>query len=210
MWFVATRSVPPSLGDADLLNLLAQLRRVSQPVERQWIAQDVGLGNHHAVNDRINDLGFAYPDLAKCHRIDQARRAQHAPEAQGVLRGPSDRAIPSVRHAAYRAPDVTKLSEQQLGLALVLAAADGRADAFVAADEVMYGEPRAPRRSTSSARARCRSRVSTSNATGGAKRVRSRPLWARSCCHAQFPRHRRRDRRARGDRRLAARHLNGR
>jgi hypothetical protein len=46
--------------------------------------------------------------------------------------------IPSERHRAYEPPDISKLSQQQLGLALALAEADGRADAFVAADEVMY------------------------------------------------------------------------
>jgi predicted AAA+ superfamily ATPase len=127
-----------SLGDADLLNFLARIAQgLCSPLNASGIAQDVGLGNHHAVNDRINDLVFAYQTW-KCHRIDRRGRPSTNTRRKVYFVDPLIARIPSARHAAYLPPDVSKLSEQQLGLALVRAAAGGQADAFVAADEVMY------------------------------------------------------------------------
>jgi hypothetical protein len=46
--------------------------------------------------------------------------------------------IPSERQRAYQPPDISKLSEQQLGLSLLRAVTGGRADVFAAAGDVMY------------------------------------------------------------------------
>jgi uncharacterized protein len=127
-----------SLGNADLLNFLARIAQgLCSPLNASSVAQDVGLGTNHAVNDRINDLVFAFQTW-KCHRIDKLGRPSTNTRRKVYFVDPLIARIPSERHSAYLPPDVSKLSEQQLGLALVRAAAGGRADAFMAADAVMY------------------------------------------------------------------------
>lgn len=127
-----------SLGDADLLNLLARIAQgMCSPFNATSVARDVGLGSHHSVNDRINDLMFAF-QIWKCHQIDKSGRPNTDSQRKVYFTDPLIARIPSERHSAYEPPDVSKLSQQQLGLALARAEADGRADAFVAADEVMY------------------------------------------------------------------------
>jgi predicted AAA+ superfamily ATPase len=127
-----------SLGDADLLNLLARIAQgMCSPFNATSVAKDVGLGSHHSVNDRINDLMFAF-QIWKCHQIDKSGKPNTNSQRKVYFADPLIARIPSERHGAYEPPDVSKLSEQQLGLALVRTAADGRADAFVAGDEVMY------------------------------------------------------------------------
>ena len=127
-----------SLGDADLLNLLARIaQNLCSPLNASAVAKDVGLGSHHAVNDRINDLVFAFQTW-KCHQIDTQGRPNTNTRRKVYFVDPIIARIPSVRHHAYQPPDVSKMSEQQLGLSLLRAATDGRADAFMGAGEVMY------------------------------------------------------------------------
>ncbi|HEY5342132.1 MAG TPA: AAA family ATPase [Solirubrobacteraceae bacterium] len=127
-----------SLGDVDLLNLLARIADgISSPLNASAIGRDVGLGSHHSVNDRINDLAFAFQTW-RCHQSDRHGRPSTGAQRKVYFVDPLIARLPSRRHAAYNTPDVTKLSEQQIGLALALAAADARADRFVAGDAVMY------------------------------------------------------------------------
>ncbi len=127
-----------SLGDADLLNLLARITDgISSPLNASAVGRDVGLGSHHSVNDRINDLAFAFQTW-RCHRADRHGRPSTGAQRKVYFVDPLIARLPSQRHAAYRAPDVTVLSEQQIGLALARAAAGGRADRFVAGEAVMY------------------------------------------------------------------------
>lgn len=131
-----------SLGDADLLNLLARIANgISSPLNASAIGRDVGLGSHHSVNDRINDLAFAFQTW-RCHQVDRHGRPSTGAQRKVYFVDPLIARLPSQRHAAYPAPDVTKLSEQQIGLALARAAADGRADRFVAGEAVMYERTR--------------------------------------------------------------------
>lgn len=127
-----------SLGDADLLNLLARIAEgISSPLNASAIGRDVGLGSNHSVNDRINDLAFAFQTW-RCHRVDRHGRPSTGAQRKVYFVDPLIARLPSQRHAAYPSPDVTKLSEQQIGLALARAAAGGRADRFVAGEAVMY------------------------------------------------------------------------
>jgi predicted AAA+ superfamily ATPase len=127
-----------SLGDADLLNLLARVADgISSPLNASAIGREVGLGSHHAVNDRINDLAFAFQTW-RCHQVDRHGRPNTGAQRKVYFIDPLIARLPSLRHAAHRTPDVTKLSEQQVGLALARAAAGGRADRFVAGETVMY------------------------------------------------------------------------
>jgi predicted AAA+ superfamily ATPase len=127
-----------SLGEADLLNLLARIAEgVSSPLNASAVGRDVGLGSNHAVNDRINDLAFAFQTW-RCHQADRLGRPSTGAQRKVYFVDPLIARLPSRRHAVHPPPDVTKLSEQQIGLALARAAAGGRADRFVAAEEVMY------------------------------------------------------------------------
>ncbi len=127
-----------SLGEADLLNLLARIADgISSPLNASAIGRDVGLGSHHAVNDRINDLAFAFQTW-RCHRSDAHGRPSTSAQRKVYFVDPLIARLASRRHPAYQAPDVTKLSEQQIGLALARAAAGARADRFVAGEAVMY------------------------------------------------------------------------
>jgi uncharacterized protein len=127
-----------SLGDADLLNLLARIADgISSPLNASAIGRDVGLGSHHSVNDRINDLAFAFQTW-RCHQTDPQGRPSTGAQRKVYFVDPLIALLPGLRNDAYRSPDVTKLSEQQIGLALARAAAGGRADLFVAGDAPMY------------------------------------------------------------------------
>ncbi len=127
-----------SLGDADLLNLFARIAQgICSPLNASSVAEDVGLGSHHAINDRVNDLVFAF-QVWKCHQSAAGGRPATNRRRKVYFTDPLIARIPSERGSAYRPPDVSKLSEQQLGLALLRSVTEGRADAFAAADEVMY------------------------------------------------------------------------
>lgn len=127
-----------SLGEADLLNLLARIADgISSPLNASAIGRDVGLGSNHIVNDRINDLAFAFQTW-RCHRADRHGRPNTGAQRKVYFVDPLIARLSNRRNAAFPTPDVAKLSEQQVGLALTLAAVDGRADRFVAGDAVMY------------------------------------------------------------------------
>jgi uncharacterized protein len=127
-----------SLGDADLLNFLARIAQgICSPLNATAVAEHVGLGSHHAVNDRVNDLVFAF-QAWKCHQLGPGGRPNTRSRRKVYFTDPLIASLPSERSAAHRPPDISRLSEQQLGLSLLRAAAGGRADAFVAAEDVLY------------------------------------------------------------------------
>jgi len=127
-----------SLGDADLLNFLARIAQgICSPLNASSVAEHVGLGSHHAVNDRVNDLVFAF-QVWKCHQIGTGGAPNTNRRRKVYFTDPLIARIPSERQGAYQPPDISKLSEQQLGLSRLRAATGGRADAFVAAGDVMY------------------------------------------------------------------------
>jgi uncharacterized protein len=127
-----------SLGDADLLNLLARIADgIASPLNASAVGRDVGLGSHHSVNDRVNDLAFAFQTW-RCHQADRHGRPNTGAQRKVYFIDPLIARLPSRRNDAYRTPDVTKLSEQQIGLALARAVICGRADRFTAGDAVMY------------------------------------------------------------------------
>jgi uncharacterized protein len=127
-----------SLGDAELLSFLARIAEgMCSPLNATRVAESVGLGSHHSVNDRLNDLAFAFQTW-RCHRIDRDGRPNTGAQRKVYFVDPLIARIPSERADSYAPPDVSRLSEQQLGLSLARAAAHGRADAFVAGGDVMY------------------------------------------------------------------------
>ena len=127
-----------SLGDAELLDLLARIAQgICSPLNASSVSEHVGLGSHHAINDRVNDLVFAF-QVWKCHQLGANGRPNTNSRRKVYFTDPLIARIPSERADAHRPPDVSKLSEQQLGLALLRAISSGRADAFVAAEDVLY------------------------------------------------------------------------
>jgi uncharacterized protein len=127
-----------SLGDADLLNLLARIAEgIASPLNASAVGRDIGLASHHAVNDRVNDLAFAFQTW-RCHQSDRHGRPSTNARRKVYFVDPLIARLPSERNSAHRPPDVTRLSEQQIGLALTRAAAGGRADRFIAGEAVMY------------------------------------------------------------------------
>jgi predicted AAA+ superfamily ATPase len=127
-----------SLNDAQLLNLLARLARaLCSPINASRLAVDVGLGSHHSVNDRINDLTFASM-LWGCHRMADDGAPNTNAQRKIYFIDPVVARIASMLHAAYAPPDISQLSEQQIGLSLARTAAMGDADAFLAANRVMF------------------------------------------------------------------------
>ncbi len=127
-----------SLGDAELLALLARLADgLASPVNASALAREIGLGSHHAINDRLNDLAFAFQTW-RCYRSDPRERPKTGAQRKVYFTDPLIARLPTGRVNAHPAPDVTRLAEQQVGLALARAAAGGRADLFVAGDAVMY------------------------------------------------------------------------
>jgi predicted AAA+ superfamily ATPase len=127
-----------SLGDADLLHFLARIAKgICSPLNASSVAEHVGLSSHHAVNDRVNDLVFAF-QVWKCHQIGTGGRPNTNSRRKVYFTDPLIARIPSQRQRAYQPPDISKLSEQQLGLSLLRAVTDGQADAFAAAGDVMY------------------------------------------------------------------------
>jgi len=127
-----------SLGDADLLNFLARIAQgICSPLNASSVVEHVGLGSHHAVNDRVNDLVFAF-QVWKCHQIGTGGRPNTNSRRKVYFTDPLIARIPSERQRAYQPPDISKLSEQQLGLSLLRAVTGGRADVFAAAGDVMY------------------------------------------------------------------------
>lgn len=132
-----------SLGDADLLRLLARIvDGIASPLNASSVGRDVGLASHHAVNDRVNDLAFAFQTW-RCHQADRNGVPNLAAQRKVYFADPLLARLPSLRNVALGRPDVTKLSEQQVGLALARAAAGGRADLFVASEHVMYERTKA-------------------------------------------------------------------
>lgn len=127
-----------SLSDAQLLNLLARLASgLCSPINASRIAVEVGLGSHHVIGDRINDLAFAFL-VWSCHRLAEHGHPNTRAQRKVYFIDPAIARIPSAVHRAYSLPDVSRLSEQQIGLSLARAAAAGAADTFVAAGEVMF------------------------------------------------------------------------
>jgi predicted AAA+ superfamily ATPase len=127
-----------SLNDAQLLSLLAHIARaLCNPINASKIAVEAGLGNHHSVGDRVNDLTFAFL-LWICHRIDDNGAPNTRAQRKVYFVDPAIALIPSVTNSAYAPPDVSQLSEQQIGLSLARAASAGDANAFLEANDVLF------------------------------------------------------------------------
>jgi uncharacterized protein len=126
-----------SLSDTEIIALLARIgESISSRLNATSVARDAGLGNHHRVDDRINDLFFSF--LA--WRVYQNKNGRPNPRAQRKVyfADPLIARIANHLNHHHARPDDTKLSEQQLGLALARAIEAQRSGSFLAADGILY------------------------------------------------------------------------
>lgn len=125
------------MSEAEAIALLARLvENLASPINTTRVAADIGLDNHHRVNDRIGDLTATF--LAR--RCYQQRDGLPNANAQRkvYLVDPVLARLPRRRNPAFAAPDTSKLSEQQIGLVLARASERERAGSFVDSSDVMY------------------------------------------------------------------------
>jgi uncharacterized protein len=93
---------------------------LGSPLNASAAARDLGLSDHHRVNDRINALGSALM-VWRCHRIRGQLPNLRAREKIYFL-DPLIARLPHIRDERRRAPDDSCLTEQQLGMLLLRAA----------------------------------------------------------------------------------------
>lgn len=131
----AIRAAP--MSEAEVVALLGRLlANMCSPINVSRIARDVGLPGHQAAVNRIEDLIRAF--LAwRCHRIRDGRPNTAAQRKLYFV-------DPLIAQLAHRhdpvlpAPDASRLTEQQIGLALAQTVSLGAPSAFVQTDRVMY------------------------------------------------------------------------
>jgi predicted AAA+ superfamily ATPase len=126
-----------NLNDFTILALLERLGRgLASPVNASDIARGVGLSDNHATNARIDDLAVSL--LA--WRCPKAVGGQPSPSAQkkvyftDPLLARIARVVGDQRHE----PEVSQLSEQQIGLAVARAIDARQPGAFARETRVMY------------------------------------------------------------------------
>ncbi len=126
-----------SLSDAEMLAFLSRVgETMTSRLNASAVAREVGLGNHHQVNDRINDLFFA----VLAWQVFQNKEGRPNTKAQRKVYF-TDPLIGRVAHHLnnrYFRPDDTRVSEQQVGLAIARAIERQRRGSFLASDGVLY------------------------------------------------------------------------
>jgi hypothetical protein len=131
----AIRAAPMSETDvAALLDRLTQ--NLCSPINASRISRDVGLPGHQATINRIEDLIRAF--LAwRCHR-NRDGRPNTAAQRKLYFVDPLIAQLAHRRNPGFPAPDASKLTQQQIGLALARAVSLHAPAAFVQTDRVMY------------------------------------------------------------------------
>lgn len=125
------------MSETEVAVFMARLgQNLASPVNASAIATDVGLRDGERVNERINDLVTNF--LAwRCHRI---RGTVPNPAAQRKVYfiDPLIARLAHLRNTRLVAPDLTRVHEQQIGLALTRAVSGARPATLIEADRVMY------------------------------------------------------------------------
>jgi hypothetical protein len=124
-------------SEADVTALLDRLAaNLCSPINASRIARDIGLPGHQAAVDRIEDLVRAF--LAwRCYRVREGR-PNTAAQRKLYFVDPLIAQLAHRRNPGFPAPDAAKLSQQQIGLALIQAVSPHAPAAFVQADRVLY------------------------------------------------------------------------
>jgi len=108
---------------------------LASPLNASAVARDVGLSDHHRVDDRIDSLNLALMGW-RCHRVRDGLPNLRAQEKVYFV-DPLVARLPHWRDGRRHEPDDSVLSEQQLGLALLRAAGHGPGT-LLEGDRVMY------------------------------------------------------------------------
>jgi uncharacterized protein len=109
---------------------------LASPLNASAVARDVGLSDHHRVNDRIDSLNLALMAW-RCHRIRRGLPNFRAQEKVYFV-DPLLARLPHLKDERRRDPDDSRLSEQQLGMLLLRAAGDRSPATLLEASTVMY------------------------------------------------------------------------
>jgi uncharacterized protein len=126
-----------AMSDGEMAAFLERLTiGLGSPLNSSAAARDLGLSDHHRVNDRINALGLALMAW-RCHRIKGRLPNLRAQEKVYFL-DPLIARLAHLRDERRRAPDDSGLTEQQLGILLLRAAGDRGPSALLEASTVMY------------------------------------------------------------------------
>lgn len=139
LWDVIAGDAFQSTGmtDADVATFLERLVvGIGSPLNASAVARDVGLSDHHRVDDRIGALGFALMAW-RCHRIKDDLPNLRAQEKIYLL-DPLIARLPHRRDERRRDPDDSQLTEQQFGMLLLRAAGGKGPEALLEANTVMY------------------------------------------------------------------------
>jgi hypothetical protein len=125
-------------SETETLTFMARLAaNLCTPVNASTLATDVGLRDNERVNDRIHDLVTAFL-LWRCYKDDGRGLPSPAAQRKAYFVDPLIARLPHLRNRAFPIPDASRLSQQQLGLALNRSVSLDRPSTFIDSDRVMY------------------------------------------------------------------------
>ena len=139
LWDVLAGDAFQSTGmsEGEVASFLERLvRGLASPLNASAVARDVGLSDHHRVDDRINSIGFALMAW-RCHRARGGLPNLRAQEKVYFV-DPLLAHLPHLRDPRRSPPADSRLSEQQLGLTLLRAVGGGGPGLLLEATGVMY------------------------------------------------------------------------
>jgi uncharacterized protein len=125
------------LSDARILEFLSRLVvRLSTPLNLNAVATELDLSSHHRVTERVNDLvagyiGWRCPQLGKDAPSSRAARKLYFID-------PLVARLPHLIDDQMHEPDVSQISEQQLGLSLAQAVERDRPGTFAYGVRLQY------------------------------------------------------------------------
>lgn len=126
-----------AMSEGEVAAFVERLARgLASPLNASAVARDVGLSDHHRVDDRINSLGFALMAW-RCHRARGELPNLRAQEKVYFV-DPLLAQLPHLRDGRRSFPDDSQLSEQQLGMALLRSAGGRGPGLLLEASAVMY------------------------------------------------------------------------
>lgn len=126
-----------ALSDGRILQLLSRIaRNVASPLVASSVAEELELGNHHRVNDRIDDLVTGI-QAWRCPQRGKAEPSSKAPR-KVYLTDPLLARLSAAIDDQMQPPDISRISEQQLGMALLRAVERERPGAFIRGLRVQY------------------------------------------------------------------------
>jgi predicted AAA+ superfamily ATPase len=125
------------MGDGAVAAFLERLASgLASPLNASAVARDLGFSDHHMVEGRIDALNLALMAW-RCHQARDRLPNLRAQEKVYFV-DPLVARLPHLRDDRRGEPDDSRLTEQQLGLALLRSSADPGPGAFLEASTVMY------------------------------------------------------------------------